>query len=115
MNDHVYDRSQAERLVPLLRAITQELRERNEQIDELDARVEQSAVDSHPTSTSQLRLRLLEHRRALALAERELAALGCMLDEDHPLRVLIPGGGCEYAFDALHGRFETNPLAGIGG
>ncbi|MFO1008766.1 MAG: hypothetical protein U1F29_01735 [Planctomycetota bacterium] len=114
MNAHVYDRDQAERLVPLLQAIAREIRERNAHIDLLDEELADLPGDDRSGRKGLLLFELVEQRRALRQAERELTKLGCALDEDHPLRVLIPGGtgGFEggFAFDALRNSLENLPV-----
>ena len=41
-----------------------------------------------------------------------MTRLGCRIDEDHPLRVLIPGVEAEsgFAYDVLSGELEALPL-----
>ncbi|MBK7875031.1 MAG: DUF2203 family protein [Planctomycetes bacterium] len=117
MNTHNYDRSQAERLVPLLKAIARELQERSGHIDQLERELETLRGDERSGPKGKLLVRLVEHRRALNEAERELAALGCALDEDHPLRVLIPGDRGEFeggfAFDAVRNSLEPLPVDSV--
>jgi hypothetical protein len=117
MTKHLYDRSLAERLIPLLRSITREIRERTTAIERLDLLLDAPASAQLLARQHELTARLVEHRRALRNAERELSGLGCILDEDHPLRVLIPGDDGEfdggYAFDALSGSLESITLVGV--
>ncbi len=117
MTMHNYDRSQAERLVPLLQAIIREIQERNGHIDQLEQEHASMRGDDHAGPKGLLLVRLVEHRRALREAEQELSVLGCALDEDRPLRVLIPGdrGGFEggFAFDALRNSLEALPVDSV--
>jgi hypothetical protein len=89
-----YDREKAARLVPLLRSITRELLDRAQAIELLEARLEtrgQTEKRRGATESANTRSELAQQRRDLRLARQELARLGCALDEDHPLRILIPG------------------------
>ena len=106
MNRHSYDPERASALLPLLRSITAEIRERSEAIDALvlelqglghtrRARDRRGAIEADRSV----------QRRELRVARRELERLGCSLDEDHPLRVLIPG-----ADGALDHGFAWSPL-----
>lgn len=87
-----YDARDAKALIPLLRSITQEIQEREQEIDRLDIRAQ--ALEGR-AGTDRERTRLeaeaATHKRELRFALRELERLGCALDQDHPLRVLIPG------------------------
>lgn len=97
MTSNVYDARHAKALVPLLRSITNEIQERTQAI----ARLEQSLEDTpHADGDDEGRVaesntdaELSIQRRELRFALRELERLGCQLDQDHPLRVLIPGNG----------------------
>ena len=89
-----YDREKAARLVPLLRSITRELLERAQAIELLEARLEgqgNTAQHKRTPESANARSELAQQRRDLRLARQELARLGCALDLDHPLRILIPG------------------------
>ena len=91
-----YDREKAVQLVPLLRSIVHELVERTQAIETLEASL---AETSPPNAKRRQAAREVFHvqadlahqRRDLRLAKQELARLGCEIDPDHPLRVLIPG------------------------
>lgn len=116
MNTHVYDRSRAERLVPLLQSILRELRERQEAIAGLENLIEQRQRGTGRESNADLLLiQLTEHNQGERDALRELALLGCALDDDYPMRVLIPGDDGEFAggfsFDAVSGALEELPVA----
>lgn len=95
MNRNVYDEQRALQLVPLLRSITNEIQERALWIERLEHRLDVvTRATRAPKRTETLReieANLAENRRQLRIAKRELERLGCALDEDHPLRVLIPG------------------------
>ncbi len=87
----IYDAPHAEALIPLLRSITNEIQEREQAIDRLTARLHAAQPDLESSERSRLEGRLSDHKRELRFSLRELERLGCALDLDHPLRVLIPG------------------------
>ena len=84
-----YDRDRAAQLVPLLRSITREILERTAAIERLELASMQGAAT--PDGGAGVEADLVGQRRELRLAKQELARLGCAIDQDHPLRVLIPG------------------------
>jgi len=87
-----YDNRSADRLVPLLRNIHKELRERSDAVRRLENRVRNlSEQELDSTVFYNLQAELATHHRETRLAKKELARLGCALDESHPYRVLIPG------------------------
>lgn len=93
-----YDKTDVQRLLPLLRSIGLELTERLH-----EARILQGRVAAHERSGGEvsdlleLRGALAEHRREIRLAEKELERLGCTLDDAHPGRILIPGADGDVA------------------
>lgn len=116
MKRNVYDRQLAMRLIPILRSITREIRERTRGIDDLESRLNsasaQAGQDGRSIDPFEIQPALANHRRQLRLAKQELARLGCILDEDHPLRILIPGedgtisGG--FAWDAVDDSLQSS-------
>jgi hypothetical protein len=90
MNRNTYDAAHAEALIPLLRSITNEIQEREEAIDRGTARLCVAGSTMSAAERSVIEAGLSVHKHALRLALRELERLGCALDLDHPLRVLIP-------------------------
>ena len=83
----------AERLLPILRSIAREIGERSRAIERLESAL--ASATTRPRGAD-VRARavsaeLAHQRRELRFAQRELARLGCALDEDHPLRIRIPG------------------------
>ena len=110
MNRHSYDPERAERLLPLLRSITAEIRERSEAIDALEHEL-QELGGTRRERRGEVEASLSIERRELRVARRELERLGCALDEDHPLRVLIPGadGAMDhgYAWSPIDGKLES--------
>jgi hypothetical protein len=111
MRPNVYDRQRAGNLVPLLRSITTEMLERSRAIQELEARLDRTPRTTDRSACADIDRELSVQRRDLRLAKRELERLGCVLDEDHPLRVLIPGTDGEldhgYAWSPLDERIEA--------
>jgi hypothetical protein len=85
--NNAYEPDRAEKLVPLLRSIGREIRERGAAIRLLEAELAGERTGDDPA----VEARLATERRGLRLALRELARLGCVLDELHPFRILIPG------------------------
>lgn len=101
-----FARQDAERMMPLLRSIGREIRERTRTLarleQELAARSEAPLArdrGEHDAETHALESQLSLHRRELRRVEKELARLGCDLDLDHPLRILIPGVGGAWAYE----------------
>jgi hypothetical protein len=95
-----FARKDAERLLPLLRSVGREIRERSLAIAELENRLDARLPDARsPQARRQIESELAIHRRELRRIERELAQLGCNLDADHPLRILIPGNGEQFAWE----------------
>jgi hypothetical protein len=96
-----YNYKGADGLIPLLRSIQREVRERREEILRLESssRVLQRRATKHPRLVT-IEADLMTHRRELRMAERELKRLGCALDGERPFRVLIPGndGAIEHGF-----------------
>src|SRR5688572_30583776 len=100
MTRNSYDEQRAVRLVPLLRSITKEIQERAQSIDRLEhERKRQSPKGEERERARRLReidAELAMNRRQLRVATREIERLGCALDDQHPLRVLIPGADGEF-------------------
>ncbi len=106
MQSKSFAMSEAERLLPLVRAIGRELEERNRAVAALENRLGRLSVDRHEHRDELTRLesQLSTERRELRRAEKELATLGCELDVDHPLRVIFPGEGECFAWEGPLGR-----------
>jgi hypothetical protein len=91
MHRNAYDRQRAGRLVPLLRSISHEIRERSREIQGLELRLAELDADSAERDAGELQAQLAVHRRELRFAKKELDRLGCSIDESAPFRILIPG------------------------
>jgi Uncharacterized conserved protein (DUF2203) len=101
---NAYNYIGAERLIPLIGTIHQEIRERSEAIRDINIRLHQlrNVLDAHGAADRRnarereleelnLRADIASHKREIRFAKKELARLGCSLDQDNPFRVLIPG------------------------
>jgi hypothetical protein len=95
MHAREYTPDRAEQLVPMLRSIAREIDERTRSIERLESTLDTPAVatrgSQHSKELRGLEASLAHERRELRLAKRELSRFGCAMDEDHPLRILIPG------------------------
>lgn len=97
MTSRTYAMKEAERMLPLLRAIRRELRDRTYEAARLEALMQASPAD--PAALAQLESELSTHRRELRRAERELADLGCHIDLDRPVRIVVPSDQGDLAVD----------------
>ena len=97
--NHRFTPERAERLVPILRSIASEIGERTRAIERLESALDSTTTPQRETEmrTRALGAELAHQRRELRFAQRELARLGCTLDGDHPLRILIPGADGTFA------------------
>lgn len=93
MKKNAYDRKEASNLLPLLRSVGREIRERSRTVGVLLHQLDDASRNERPLTDDgrSLQADLAIERRELRLAKRELTRLGCTLDEDHPFRILIPG------------------------
>lgn len=107
-----YDAPRARALVPLLRAITGELQERDRASLRLEHRLDtlrrRDGAEHDGREAVSIRAQLATHAFERRRAQRELDQLGCILDEDHALRVLIPGQDGKF----IHG-YAWSPLDGV--
>lgn len=101
MKKQVYAEPQAEKLLPLLVSIGREVKNRIRAIDELEQKLQQygPANPARDPAATETIAQLAMHKRELRSALKELERLGCDLDEDHPLRILIPGLNGPMAFE----------------
>ena len=92
MQAPTYALRDAELLMPLLRVIRHEIRERTLAVTRLEQLLEAPAPVHrvHREDVGRIESELSTQRRELRRVERELAELGCKQDEDRPLRILIP-------------------------
>jgi hypothetical protein len=95
-----YDEKEAEQLLPLLVSIGREIKNRMRTINDLEAKLGQKRVSSRASEEKLAeQAELAVHKRELRKTLRELEELGCKLDDDHPLRILIPGFAGPMAFE----------------
>jgi hypothetical protein len=101
MTKRVYAEPQAEKLLPLLVSIGREVKNRLRAIDELEQKLEKlgPAKRAGNPRGAEVVAQLATHKRELRSALKELERLGCDLDADHPLRILIPGLNGPMAFE----------------
>lgn len=108
-----YDHDMASKLVPLLRSITREMRERTHALEHLEAKLRDTlrAQGKDSAEFISVQAELSSQKRELRLARKELERLGCALDESHPLRVLIPGrnGDLRSGFEYTIGSNNVQP------
>jgi hypothetical protein len=101
MSKPVYAEPQAEKLLPLLVSIGREVKNRIRAIDALELQLAQYGPSNPPRDSKGTALvaELALHKRELRSSLKELERLGCELDADHPLRILIPGLNGTLAFE----------------
>jgi len=89
--------------VPLLRSIGREIKARRRAAEEmqkhLDVLRNGTRAQGGTQSAEHLEAQIAIHRREMRNAEGELERLGCRLDQEHPLRILIPSPTGDWAFD----------------
>jgi len=85
-----YDHRTAERLIPLLRNIQKEIRERSDAVRRAYFKIK-GLKSGQRSLEAALRAVISNHKREIRLARKELNRLGCLVDESSPRRVLIPG------------------------
>lgn len=101
MQSRTYAVKDAERMLPLLRAIRRELRDRTYEATRLEE-LREALLPSQRAHVDDLTLveaELSAHRRELRRAEQELTALGCHVDQDRPLRIVVPSDEGNLAVD----------------
>lgn len=102
MEKKLFDREAAERMTPLLRSITRELVDRRRAVDSLEHELgtRERSQDERKDEVLLQEAELATHRRELRQLEKEVGRLGLELDEDHPLRILIPSSGGAWTYEA---------------
>jgi len=101
MKQDIKSHAEAERLLPLLRAIGTEMKERSAAIQALEARIADLALKPalHRREISVLESELSLHRRELRGVEKEMSRLGCTIDEANPNRILVAGSAVSLSFE----------------
>lgn len=106
--------SEPSKLLPVLRSIARELRQRKAQIVTLEAL--RSAFTKSPkihgSDLANTDAELSIQRRELRRVEKELELLGCRVEEGEPLRIALPGEGRTYTFswELDQTQFYSQPL-----
>jgi hypothetical protein len=101
MKQNIKSHAEAERLLPLLRAIGTEMKERGAAIRALEARIADLARNPalHRGEISVLESELSLHRRELRGVEKEMGRLGCTIDEANPNRILVAGASVSLSIE----------------
>ena len=93
-----YDLESAASLIPLLRVLNREIRERSDALAQSIARARQLERDHSKIGLRErtallavLRAEISTHKREIRETRRELGRLGCLLDEEDLATVHIPG------------------------
>lgn len=101
-------------MVPLLRCIAQEIKERTLAITELESKLEAFAGTrrAHRDEVASLESQLSHQRLELRHVEKELANLGWERDQDHPLRLVLrrAAGAPEMAWRPGETGFFRRPV-----
>ena len=104
--DKTYEREDAERMMPLLRSIRREIKERTLAIHALETR----RLSAGPELAQSLDAELSTQRRELRQVTKELDRLGLAVDANDPLRILIPGAEGSWAYE---GRLDDTSFRPI--
>ena len=96
MTKKAYGEESAEKLLPLLVSIGREIKNRVKAINVMEEALEKRTPG---TDVNIVTAKLAIEKRELRTTLRELERLGCDLDPDHPLRILIPGLNGPMAFE----------------
>ena len=96
-----FEREDAERMTPLLRSITRELRERRSAIARLRHEARQAKRSAREDEHARCEAELSTHRRELRQVEKELTRLGLEIDAENELRILIPSTDGAFAYEGL--------------
>jgi hypothetical protein len=92
---------EASRMVPLIRSITNEARDRKHSIRFLEAKIRKVALHRRDrvAQIRPLESQLFLQRRELESIHEELARLGCSMDARQPGRIVWHVAGSEVAFE----------------
>ena len=115
MNTNAHSPKEIERLLPLLRSIAHEIRDRTAAISYLESRV-QSLKPSSRIHAEDLRLAeasLAIERREIRHAQEELERLGCRLDENDSERIVFEDEGQSVTFAWKLGDTSFHRLAPV--
>ena len=92
MKQKTFDRAEAERMAPLLRSIGTEIRDRTLAIRKLGRELEalQENAGTEGPRIGAVRSELMRHTRRVRAVRKEVERLGLAVDENHPLRIVVP-------------------------
>mgnify|MGYP003573947870 CR=1 FL=1 len=106
--------SEPSKLLPVLRSIARELRQRKATIVMLEARRLAFAKSPkiHGSDLANTDAELSIHRREVRRIEKELETLGCRVEDHEPLRIALPDEGRTYTFswELDQTQFYSQPL-----
>ena len=90
-------------MVPLVRSITCEARDRAQTIEQLESRLKRllSRYGDESTKVRLVEGALFLQRRGIEQIRRELARLNCTLDQEHPERIVWHIANREICFEDL--------------
>jgi hypothetical protein len=88
-----YTRPQALSLIPLLKGITAEIRDRQAKVAEIESMIRalRPTAHVHGDDIRRLQSELASQRMELRRAGSELDSLGCALAVTEPLEIFVPG------------------------
>ena len=89
MTIRTYDLQEAQALIPFFQSIASEVTERRAAIRKLEAQLITASAESDEAVQAQADR--ANHRKEMRIALREITRLGCAIDREFPLRVIIPG------------------------
>mgnify|MGYP003573213230 CR=1 FL=1 len=102
------------KLLPVLRSIARELRQRKALIVTLEARRNafSESPKIHGSDLANTDAELAIQRRELRRVTKELELLGCRVEDDEPLRIALPDEGRTYTFswELDQTQFYSQPL-----
>jgi len=91
----------AQRMVPLIRSVAREARDRSSEIQRLEAEL-QGLLRGPGERVHEIRSvesELFRHRRGIAQVQSELERIGCSLDADNPDRIVCSMADEEVTFE----------------
>ena len=114
MSLRTYALKEAERMVPLLRSIGREIKSRLKATEAIQKRIEglSRSPRKNELEIFNLEAELSVQRREIRCSEKELERLGCSLDADHPLRILIPSPAGHWTFEGPLDDTRFHPAPG---
>ena len=120
-----YDCESATKLIPLLRIMNREISERSQavrgaldRIGRLQRNASHVGAREREAEVASLRAQVANHKREIRSIRREIARLGCLMDEADPTTVHIPGRNGEleegFVWHAGQANVEAVVRKGVG-